>query len=423
MCSSSAPVRPESPQRCVPRKREPASVSSMTIPPPGARSGVAERRENSSARLWLSRLEASRAQLLQGWCVFDSPGPGVLFAERSAFAAESDGCAELRYGKLILATGARERFLPFPGWTLPNVMGAGGLDALVRGGLPIAGKRVLVAGTGPLLFAVAAELAGRGAVVAGLCEQAPARQLARLVLHLFGQPAKLMQAVHLRLASRAVPIFNGCWPVAARGNGRLESVTVQRNGRQWLIPCDYLACGFHLVPNIELPMLAGCRIESGFVATDDLQQTSVANVYCAGEPTGIGGVERALLEGQIAGFAAAGCLQEARSLSRKRPAMRKFVRFLERAFVLDPQLRTLAHNETLVCRCEDVPLSALREHRSWRGAKLLTRCGMGPCQGRICGAAAAFLFGWAPDSVRPPLVPVRMASLCPPNYENRKEAL
>lgn len=379
--------------------------------------------QNSSARLWLSRLEASRAKRLQGWHVFDSPSPGVLTAERSAFAAEGDVCAELHYGKLILATGARERFLPFPGWTLPNVMGAGGLDALVRGGLPIKGKRVLVAGTGPLLLAVAAELASRGAIVAALCEQARARQLARLGSHLFLQPAKLVQAVQLRLASRTVPIFTGCWPVAAQGNRKLESVTVQRNGRQWQIPCDYLACGFHLVPNLELPMLAGCRIDKGFVAVDDLQQTSVADIYCAGEPTGIGGVERALLEGQLAGFAAAGCMDQARALCRKRPAMQKFVGLLERACELNPELRALAHDDTLICRCEDVPLAALREFSSWRAAKLLSRCGMGPCQGRICGAATAFLFGWTPESVRPPIMPVRMASLGSQTNEDGKETV
>jgi len=379
--------------------------------------------QNSSARQWLSRLEASGAQLLQGWRVFDLPRRGALLAEGSAFAAESKVCAELEYGKLILATGARERFLPFPGWTLPNVMGAGGLDALVRGGLPIAGKRVLVAGTGPLLFAVAAELAARGAVVAGICEQAPVRQLAGFALHLLRQPAKLIQAAHFRFASRAVPIFTECWPVAAHGSGKLESVTVHRKGRQWSIPCDYLACGFHLVPNIELLMLIGCRIDNEFVATDDLQQTSIANVYCAGEPTGIGGVERALLEGQIAGLAAVGSFDEARALNRKRPAMRRFARALDRACTLNLQLRGLAQDDTLICRCEDVPLASLREYGSWREAKLLTRCGMGPCQGRICGAAAAFLLGWTPDSVRPPVVPVRMESLGSQNNENGKETL
>ena len=363
----------------------------------------------ASARGWLTRLEASGVQRLQGWRVFDAPQPGLLVAERSG-AGDSE-CAELHFEKLVLATGARERFLPFPGWTLPNVMGAGGLDALVRGGLPITGKRVLVAGTGPLLLAVAAELVERGADVAGLCEQADLRQLIPLGLELFRHPGKLLQGVRLRRASRKAQVLTGCWPVEAKGRNKLEAVVIQRGARRWEIACDYLACGFHLVPNLELPMLLGCRIENGFVGIDDAQQTSVADIYCAGEPTGIGGVESALLEGEIAGLGAAGRQREARRLSRKRPAMQRFVRALERSCALNPELRKLPHEDTFVCRCEDVPLRALREHHSWREAKLLTRCGMGPCQGRICGAATTFLFGWEPDSVRPPLLPARIASL------------
>ena len=364
-----------------------------------------------SARAWLTRLEASTAQRLQGWRVFDAPQPGLLLAERSSFGADADDRAELHYDKLILAAGARERFLPFPGWTLPNVMGAGGLDALVRGGLPIGGKRVVVAGTGPLLLAVAAELSERGARVVALCEQATLGQIAPLAIHLLRRPAKLLQGARLRLASRNVPVFTGCWMVEAKGSGKLESVVVQRGARRREIACDYLACGFHLLPNLELPMLLGCRIENGFVFTDRLQQTSIANIYCAGEPTGIGGVERSLFEGEIAGLAASGHLDHARRLSRKRPAMQRFVRALDRACTLRPELRSLPHDDTLVCRCEDVPFAALRERRSWREAKLLTRCGMGPCQGRICGPAASFLFAWTPDSVRPPLLPARIASL------------
>ena len=365
----------------------------------------------TTARRWFARFEASTVERMQGWRVFDAPEPGLLLAERTGSALQAEACAEFRYDQLILATGARERFLPFPGWTLPNVMGAGGLDALVRGGLPIAGKRVLVAGTGPLLLAVAAELAERGAQIVGVCEQAPLRSLLRFGVYVSGEPAKLIQGFRLRLATRGVPIFTGCWTLAAHGSGMLESVTVRRGARQWQIPCDYLACGFHLVPNLELPMLLGCRIENGFVVTDKLQRTSVPNVYCAGEPTGIGGVERALFEGQIAGLASAGRVDQARTLNGSRPRFQRFVRALDRAFALDSELRRLPHDDTLVCRCEDVGFGALREYRSWREAKLLTRCGMGPCQGRVCGAATAFLFGWTQDSVRPPLLPARIASL------------
>lgn len=362
-----------------------------------------------AARKWMARLEAAPVKRLQGWHVFANPGPGLLLAEREL--SGSTECAEFSYDKLVLATGARERFLPFPGWTLPNVMGAGGLDAMARGGLPVSGKRIVVAGTGPLLLAVAAHLAHRGAKILAICEQAPLRRLAAFAANLIAEPGKLTQGIELRRATMGARFYSGCWPIAATGDGKLESVTLQQGGKKWDLPCDYLACGFHLVPNLELPALLGCLIRNGYVDVDDLQQTSAPNVFCAGEPTGIGGVELAILEGQIAGLAAADRPGEARTIIRARKKGQRFTRALETAFALDPRLRELPSDDTLVCRCEDVSFGTLRGHSCARDAKLHTRCGMGPCQGRICGAATEFLFGWASDSVRPPVLPASIASL------------
>ncbi len=350
-----------------------------------------------------------RSLRLQGWRVIDHPISGTLRAERN------QNCRDLSYGKLILATGARERFLPFPGWTLPNVMGAGGLDAIVRGGLPIAGKRVVVAGTGPLLLAVAAHLARRGAKIIAICEQAPLCRFVPFTATLLSDPAKLLQGIAYILATRASRFYPGCWPTAASGKEKLESVTLQRAGRTGTCPATTWPAVIILVPNLELAALLGCRIEDGFVATDDLQRTSVADVFCAGEPTGIGGVDLALLEGQIAGLAATGRTTEAEQLAQHRRRRLGFVHALRDASALDPQLKKLATETTLVCRCEDVSYGALREHASWRDAKLQTRCGMGPCQGRICGAATEFLFGWdsaqIESNIRPPIFPAMVSSL------------
>ena len=369
----------------------------------------------AAARQWTVRLESSGVIRLQGWQVFDCPETGVLRAQRSgavtAGDSPADDLAELRYQHLILATGARERFLPFSGWTLPNVMGAGGLDALVRGGLPIAGKRVVVAGTGPLLLAIAAHLAARGAKIVAVCEQASLAQMVPLGLQVLRQPGKLLQGVRYRWATRDSRYLTRCRPVAALGGKQLEAVTLQRGSKQWTVPCDYLACGFHLVPNTELAALLGCSLKDGFVVTDELMQTSTAGVWCAGEPTGIGGVELSLLEGQIAGLAATGKTEDARGLVAQRRKVLPFVRALERACRLDPQLRDAATDESIVCRCEDVRVGSLRGRAGWRDAKLHTRCGMGPCQGRICGAATEFLYGWRAESVRPPIFPVPVSSL------------
>jgi D-hydroxyproline dehydrogenase subunit alpha len=369
------------------------------------RAGVSSESHDKDAAKWHRLLGTASVTRLCGKRVFHQPEPGVLWAEGS------DDLLKVEYKNLVLATGARERFLPFPGWTLPNVMGAGGLQAMVKSGLPIAGKRVVVAGTGPLLPAVAACLRQHGAVIPIVCEQAPWSALLRFAASVVKWRAKIAQTFRLKRDIAGVPFAANSWPVAAQGQDTIENVTISRGGRRETVPCDYLACGFHLVPNIELPSLLGCEIRGGYVSVDEFQQTGVPGIFCAGEPTGIGGVELSLVEGEIAGLAAAGCKSQAQGLFRKREKLRSFARALDRAFSLRSELRSLASPPTPICRCEDVSYARLAEHTSWRSAKLHTRCGMGPCQGRICGPATEFLFQWNPDSVRPPIFPSRLESL------------
>jgi NADPH-dependent 2,4-dienoyl-CoA reductase/sulfur reductase-like enzyme len=342
---------------------------------------------------------------MAGARVFDAPEAGQLAVEMF------EGECRVGYRSLILATGARERFLPFPGWTLPNVMGAGGLQALAKGGLPIAGKKVAIAGSGPLLLAVAHYMKSHGADVRLIAEQAPQSALLRFGLGLAGHPGKLMQAVKLRASLMGVRYLTDCWPVSAQGGEKLASVTLRRGDGTWTEACDYLACGFGLIPNVELAALLGCEMSATGVEVDEQQQTSVAGVYSAGEATGIGGLELSLVEGEIAGYAAGGKLEAARGLFVARKSHRQFAAALESAFALRAELRDLPAADTLVCRCEDVTLERVRACRNWREAKLHTRCGMGPCQGRICGGAVEFLLGWRSESVRPPVLPARVGSM------------
>ena len=377
--------------------------------------GPSESGSKSEVAQWKGLLESATIVRINGVRVFDRPEAGVLLAE------ERDGVRELRYHKLILATGARERFLPFPGWTLPNVMGAGGLQAMVKSGLPIRGKRVVVAGTGPLLLAVAAHLKKQGAEILVVCEQASKGRLARFVAGLATHPGKLGQGLQLLRELGGTPISTDAWVMTARGGQQLASVKIWRRGKIEELECDYLACGFHLVPNTELAALLGCEMPGDFVKVDEFQQTSVDGVYCAGEPTGIGGVEQALVEGQIAGLAAIDETKLARQLFGQRRRAKAFAGVLERTFRLRPELRSLAIDTTFICRCEDVVFSRLKQHESWRSAKLHTRCGMGPCQGRVCGPATEFLFGWKMDSVRPPVFPARVESLASMNIQVQPE--
>ena len=368
----------------------------------GARSNPGDRQ----AAAWFRKLESSSAQVLAGSRVIGGdPRKRVVHVEtcRAAF--------EISYDQLILATGARELFLPFPGWTLPNVMGVGGLQALVKSGLPVEGKRIVVAGSGPLLLAVAEYLRKRGAIVPVIAEQAAWAQVARFAMHLLGHPNKLRQAIGLKTRLGGTPYLTGSWVVSALGNERLASVQLRAESGARTIECDYLATAYGFVPNTELAQFLGCSINARFVSVDEFQRTSIANILCAGEITGLGGVDLSLVEGEIAGCAAAGREDLARSLFPAREQARRFARHLNRAFAVREELRRLPDADTIVCRCEDVAFQTLQTAGSWRSAKLHLRCGMGPCQGRVCGPAVEFLFGWKPESVRPPVFPARVASL------------
>ena len=310
------------------------------------------------------------------------------------------GAFGVRPGRTILATGATELFVPFPGWTLPGVVGAGGLQAMVKSGLKVAGQRVVLAGTGPLLLAVAATLRERGARVLAVAEQAPLAQVARFGL----SAAKPGQAAELLWGLRGVPLWADTFPLRATGEGRLQAVTLRRVGREVKLECDWLATGFGLLPDLRAAGLLGCKVQRGVVQVDSWQQTSVPGVYAAGEVTGIGGVEKALAEGHWAGCAATGQVERLAGTAPQ-TAFAPFVRSLERHFALRPELRGLPEPQTTICRCEDVRHGDLGRYASWTQAKLQTRCGMGTCQGRVCGGAASVLYGWDSRSPRPPLMP------------------
>ncbi len=263
------------------------------------RQGIGDRsdskvRDTKQATL-RSAFRKSGAVLLPGRRVIDAPRQGLL---RTIIETPAGSITEsFAWDRLILATGARERFLPFPGWTLPGVVGAGGLQALVKGGYPIAGKRVVVAGTGPLLLAVAAHLQHDGATVVSIAEQAALRRLVPFAVSMWSHPAKLKQGIRYRRALADVPYRIGWWPVAVEKNSSGILVRLTNGKRTVDEPCDLLACGFHLVPNTELAELVGCKLNGNVVEVNEQQHTTVAGIFCAGEPTGIAGLDAALVQG------------------------------------------------------------------------------------------------------------------------------
>lgn len=388
-----------------------------------------------AARTWLARLDASGARILPGASVVDiepvgraagdpgtrsdgGPDPTARSGLGSGFRLAVERRGEpvaVEAEKVIVATGARERFLPFPGWTLPNVVGVGGAQALLKSGAPFAGRRVVVAGSGPLLPAVAASLRAADARIAIVAEQAPAPAVLRFAARLSRSPGKLAEAVRYGWTLRGVEYRPGTWVARADGDAVVREATLSDGRRRWTVPCDVLCTGFGLVPNLQTAAALGCETLDGAVRVDALQRTSVPGVWCAGEPTGVAGVEAALLEGEIAGYAAAGREREARRLFAARDRQRTFGRWIEAAFAPRTELRALPDAGTVVCRCEDVALGRIRPGWDARQARLYVRAGMGPCQARICGPALEFLCGWTPDAARPPVAPASVAALLSPD--------
>jgi thioredoxin reductase len=365
----------------------------------------------SDARAWIDRLSRTSADVRRGVAVVDvviggGTGDITVVAERHL-----GGVDVIRASAVVIAAGARERFVPFPGWTLPGVTGIGGAQALVKQGATFRGKRVVIAGTGPLMLPVAASLTDAGARVVLVAEQAPFQAVRDFALSLVAQPETLLQAAMYRFAFLRTPYATGTWVTAASGTDRLTGVTVTNSRTTWSLPCDLLCTGYGLVPNVEVPRFLGCTTADGAVVVDERQGTSVPRVFAAGEVTGIGGVALAVTEGEIAGAAAAGVARVDPSLTRRRQALRVVARRMERAFALRQELRSLARDDTIICRCEDVRRAAIASFADSRQAKLYARAGMGACQGRVCGPALELLFGWQPGSVRSPLEPALLSTL------------
>jgi NADPH-dependent 2,4-dienoyl-CoA reductase/sulfur reductase-like enzyme len=357
------------------------------------------------AREWLDRLDRSGAEMLLGTGVVDAC-PGLRLG------AEQQGQAiTVHAGTVVLATGAQERFLPFPGWTLPGVMGVGGAQALVKAGMDVGGRRIAVVGTGPLLLPVAAALRRAGADLRLVAEQAPAARVLAFAASLWRSPGRLAQAAAYRAAFAGVRYRWGTWVTRVDAvEGELH-VTYSDGRSTWAEPVDLLCAAAGLVPSTELARLFGCEVSEHGVVVDRFQQTTVPQVYAAGEPTGNTGVDAALIEGTIAGLVAAGRGAEAGQYLRERDRHAAFSIRVSSAFRLREELRGRVDPDTIVCRCEDVPRSALQASWGARQAKLTTRAGMGSCQARVCGPAMQFLFGAGPDTVRLPLIPTPLGVL------------
>ncbi|WP_371526552.1 FAD-dependent oxidoreductase [Streptomyces sp. NBC_01283] len=355
----------------------------------------------------------------------EAPWAGRRFTVHALLGPEQERPATVHADAVLLATGGYEKVLPFPGWTLPGVLTAGGAQAMLKGGLVLPGRTAVVAGTGPLLMPVAAGLAAAGAEVAALVESADPKAFARHAATLAAHPDKLAEGAGYaaQLLRHRVPLVSRHTVVEAHGKDALDAVTIAaldaagrvRPGTERRIPCDTLAVGHGMLPHTDLAEGLGCRVDGPNVAVDAEQRTDVPGVWAAGETTGIGGAALSLAEGHIAGRSAAARLRGSTpdptawaAAATARTKAREFADVLGAVYVPSAHWTEQLRDDTLVCRCEEVPASAVREAVDELGAtdvrtvKLLTRAGMGWCQGRMCAAAVAGLAGCAEGSARRP---------------------
>jgi NADPH-dependent 2,4-dienoyl-CoA reductase/sulfur reductase-like enzyme len=333
---------------------------------------------------------------------------------RGAVDGSGRSRSEFTPDALVLAVGAHDRVLPFPGWELPGVFTAGAAQALAKGERVVVGDRVVVAGAGPFLLPVAASLLEAGSRVVSVLEAngpgTVARGWGRRPWELFGLMGKGGELAEYSalLARHRVPYLTGRTVVEARGDGRVEEVVTARLRPDWSVVAGSertvavdAACVTHgFSPQLELPLAAGCALRpsaSGeFVAVDDDQLSSVPGVYAAGEITGIAGAPAARSEGALAGWLAAGGDPGAAVLSRLRRSRdqgRSFASRLARAHPIGSAWAGWLRPSTVICRCEEASYASVCEAASGgaRVAKLASRAGLGPCQARVCGPTVAEL--------------------------------
>ncbi len=363
----------------------------------------------SGRQLFKSVREAG-VDIRLGTRVWGATGP------REMFAITSESKLILRTGALILATGAYERGVPFPGWTLPGVMTTGAAQTLLRSYLVASGDRVLISGNGPLNLQVAAELTRAKATVVAVAEAAPLWRATNLIHStgmLFSNPRNFAEGLSYMkdLMASKVPILSRSAVIEVRGDGRAEEAVVARldalgrvvPGTENRYDVDSVCLGYGFIASSELARSLGCahhfdvRTNSLVIERDWSGQTSIEGVWVIGDGGSIRGAQVAQAMGALAGAQAASsvvtnAVADKRLGRKNRRALARHERFqhsLWRQFRAPRLLDQLATPETIICRCEEIRLAQLQESAEpWLAAagslKRVTRAGMGKCQGRYC---------------------------------------
>jgi NADPH-dependent 2,4-dienoyl-CoA reductase/sulfur reductase-like enzyme len=388
---------------------------------------------------------ASLAETCRASDVIYAPGATVWRIDPDGGVAYSiDGAARIAKGRrIILATGALERPVPIPGWTLPGVMTAGAAQTLLKSSAMLPSGRVVVAGAGPLAMLVTLQLIDAGADIAALLETTRKRDYLSNAMLLPGAMAGqdyLRRGMAMRRAIRAsgVPIYSGVTELEARGDGQVSSVRGRSGSEQLTFEIDTLLLHDGVVPNIQATRQVGCDHEwyepqrYWRPVRDSWGATSIDSIAVAGDGAGISGARAAEYLGQLAALDAAHRLDKI-SLADRDSAARPIRSAMQPHTAIRPLLdgvfapsfTTPDGDDTIVCRCEEVTAGEIRTAVAQgvmgpNQIKSFTRCGMGPCQGRNCGLTVAELIAdtqgvTVPDvgyfRLRPPIKPVTLGEL------------
>ncbi|WP_242167447.1 MULTISPECIES: FAD-dependent oxidoreductase [unclassified Pseudomonas] len=329
----------------------------------------------------------------------------VWNAEDGRLDMLNDGRAEsLEYAQIIVATGATDRILPVPGWTLPGVYSLGAAQiALKYQGCAI-GERVAFCGSGPLLYLVAYQYAKAGAKVVAVLDSAPFSAQCRALPALLGQPVTLAKGVYYRawLTAHGVPVHQGATLTQIDGEQRVKGI---RWGEH-VLDCDAVAFAHALRSETQLADLLGCEFawnslnRAWLPQRDSAGRSSINDVYLAGDGAGIMGADAAQMAGERAALAVladAGIAIDQRRaavLEQQLASIQRFRHGLETAFPFPENWAAQAPDALILCRCEEVSVGDVRavvDEGHWEINRVKAHCrvGMGRCQGRMCGLAAA----------------------------------
>lgn len=343
----------------------------------------------------------------------------VWNAEDGALDTVHEGRASrLEFSRVIVATGATDRILPVSGWTLPGVYSLGAAQIALKFQGCAIGERVVFAGSGPLLYLVAYQYAKAGAKVLAVLDSSPFSAQARALPGLLSQPATLAKGIYYRswLTAHGIPVHQGATLKRINGEQRAQSVDWSNAKGEHLLDCDAVAFAHGLRSETQLADLLGCEFawnplnRAWLPQRDPAGRSSVAEVYLAGDGAGIMGADAAEMAGERAALALLediGYLIPPKHPDHLERALQRIGEFrngLERAFAFPEHWASETADEVIVCRCEEVLAGDIRQvvregHWEINRVKAHCRIGMGRCQGRMCGAAAAEII--ACESRRP----------------------